>query len=214
MPDSVIAEPQDEPKITFLDLPPEVRNMVYQFALVDEDNLTLDNRCDCLYYGCDCALKRGRLVEREIKRDLPEDRLSPNLLATNRQIKSEAQGILYGQPLHLHMCNLLLFFRLIGSNNCTLLRDIYFHDCNIPSLNLGSFSLYAARNLERLRLEVETRKRAHETYARRLLDKVAVHFSEVGMGMLTGMQEGLLETRWVQDWKYVSRTWTRFPSDL
>ncbi|KAF1347520.1 hypothetical protein BDV97DRAFT_201420 [Delphinella strobiligena] len=207
MPDSMTAGPQDKSRITFFDLPSEIRNMIYQLALVDKDNLAL-----CMKYGQGHShgykFQRGLLLGKGVVNDSPESRLSPNPLATNRLIKSEAKAIFYGQPLHINIFDYPLLLDFMGPSNWSLLlRDISLYEFSyhfpLPHHRLSLIPFEKAENLERLRYEMVIWDRG---IAFKYINKIVGRSSK--RGTVTGMQEGVVETGQARGRVYHSKTWT------
>jgi hypothetical protein len=103
-------------------LPAELRNRIYQFALVADNELLIDQRLQkkprrrvaCRYYH---------------KRDKPTKKykadINSNLLLINKQVYQEAIGILYGQPIKFMTLDALLYFlSQIGKFHTEILRSI------------------------------------------------------------------------------------------
>ncbi|KAF1344697.1 hypothetical protein BDV97DRAFT_362251 [Delphinella strobiligena] len=134
------------PLSAFLALPPEVRNLIYGFALVVENG-----ELDPLTTSSD-----GTHVRRSFwlcsKR--PENQeLSPALTAVDQQIFSETVAMLYSQPLKFSSRLALdIFLEQIGSTNRVLLQDVTiqgyhcWEDRDGASMKL----LSEAKNLKRL----------------------------------------------------------------
>lgn len=74
---------------SFLDLPPELRNKIYEHSLEDSGNIkVVRTQTWSTYFRRDATYQLH-----------PRTRLNPALLATNRQVYSEAIGYLYGQDI-------------------------------------------------------------------------------------------------------------------
>ncbi|KAF1347519.1 hypothetical protein BDV97DRAFT_201439 [Delphinella strobiligena] len=148
---------------SFLLLPPEIRNLIYNLALVDAGNLTL--RYGSYHNPFDkprdvpqpLASREWSVTSTYGTSELhPRDgNLSPNLLATNKQVHSEANAILYGQTLHFsRFCALYDFLDHIVGSNLVFLRDVFVHDDGYPLCpaprNLGEL----CNHVHRLRWEI------------------------------------------------------------
>ncbi|KAI5356873.1 hypothetical protein Slin15195_G052600 [Septoria linicola] len=153
----------------FLDLSAELRNEIYERALTEPDGLTLiskstDNRRQIQrgsitvtrsdhYYGQ--AYRRGWWRRRHGKESVESNRersLSPNLLATNRQIRAEASSYLYKQEIIMaDMHALQGFVANIGSYNRGLVNNITIRGWTEGPHNYAAFSmLQFCENLESL----------------------------------------------------------------
>jgi hypothetical protein len=110
--DELFQPPEQEGATTFLDLPPELRNEIYSYMLV----------------------RKGVV---EIKTVAPYV-LEPALLAVNRQIRSEALTIFYGENTFQIAGSTLItkFLRTAGEEKIRALRDVKIY-CMMPN----SFSM-------------------------------------------------------------------------
>lgn len=134
-----IARCDSRPKkpFRFLDLPPELRDEIYKLALVESGTMTLVFKMKASrrivarsstwnpsgnYY----SYPNPRSQEDSDPADKWEHgRLSPNLLAVNKQINREASAHLYQQPIALEDTRALhTFLAAIGPSNRLLLSNI------------------------------------------------------------------------------------------
>lgn len=104
-----------------LDLPPELRDAIYDAALLDGDGVSLV----AVNKGYCATVRRGR-VPFDRRRPTPSEDvtpyvpgpLRPKLLAVSKQIHDEAIGILYGQPFAFqNTVALHSFLGMIGQAN-------------------------------------------------------------------------------------------------
>ncbi|KXS96360.1 hypothetical protein AC578_3084 [Pseudocercospora eumusae] len=128
----------------FLDLPAELRDEIYELALVEPNGLTLVSRTKNSrrsvtrgsisitntksYYGKTCRRiwysQRIDGSQTSIESHL-ERQLIPNLLAVNQQIRFEASSFLYKQEIVLDDTSTLFqFIATIGPYNRKLINDI------------------------------------------------------------------------------------------
>lgn len=156
------AKPRKDKKVKpfrFLDLSAELRNRIYEFALVEPSELTLVARTknyrrgiirgaidvaeNPRHYGKKYRYRyydwrsegQGNDESEEPKND--ERSLIPNLLAVNRQIRDEASSYLYKQELILEDTNALhIFLACIGPSNRELLTNV-----TIRGWGVGKYSL-------------------------------------------------------------------------
>ena len=97
-------------KLPFLSLPSELRNLIYQYCLIDENDLRIEARTK--------AYRRIATIE-------DTSGLVPEILLANRQINAEASAVLYGQPLtFINTSAQYLFLCQIGPVHRGLLQDI------------------------------------------------------------------------------------------
>ncbi|CAK1365890.1 unnamed protein product [Cercospora beticola] len=113
--------PRSQKWAGFLDLSPELRNRIYEYALVSPPGSL---RVHCLQDTCRRAFDS-------------RDPLSPNLLATCCQIHQEATGLLYGgNTFHLRFmfmhAAIDTFFNSIGESR-KLIRSIVLEGLRLPT---------------------------------------------------------------------------------
>lgn len=133
------------PPFRFLDLPPEIRDEIYDLALTEPDGITLVPRTKDYrrtvtrgpittqdgnnYYGRPRRRfywGNGRNHSSQTSAiGNPTRQLVPNLLAVNKQIRNEASSILYKQDIILESTTSLhVFIAQIGPYNRQLLSDV------------------------------------------------------------------------------------------
>lgn len=84
-------------------------------------------------------------------------RLSPNLLATNKQVHSEAKGLLYGQTLRFNEGHTLdAFLHIIGLSNLALIRDVHVYDTSPMFAPRPSTMSRLLKHVWRLRFELRS----------------------------------------------------------
>lgn len=147
--------PSPSADISFNKLPSEVRNMIYHYALVAPGNLTIARAAGVytkpgkeINYTADTTTVNGRVYFRAAR-----GKLSPNILATCKQIRSEATAMLYHQPLFFYGPEpLSVFLQAIGYENLSYLQEVTIdtgYNCdvqrytpNIPSLLAKATALH------------------------------------------------------------------------
>lgn len=114
-----------------MDLPPELRTHIYEFALVEPSPLTLhsnmDPRRDAVKLTTACNDRVINLAW-----------LQPPLTRVCRQIRSEALPIFYFRNTfldtagtrYLHFSDLMIWLRCIGPENCSMIQHIELHMCD------------------------------------------------------------------------------------
>jgi hypothetical protein len=167
-----------EKPFPFMELPPELRDMIYEYALTEVDDVGIATRtkayrrtvCRALIQDEDYNYRqRQRYMQRATGRGKPKPGQVPdeeprsyillsNLLAVSQQIHHEAVNILYGQDLKFHDADALhRFLAIIGPRNQKRLHSVeILNFCtgrNKRTLNHCAFmSLAGATNLKTLRL--------------------------------------------------------------
>jgi len=158
----------------FMELPPELRDMIYELALTDgtgsmcieaktkayRRGICRDPAYDPRRYGYDFdGYRRQPRPEVETENDAPTKySLVPNILAVSKQIHSEAINILYGQDFIFRETDSLhRFLTLIGPRNQKRLHCIdlksFCTGRNTKAVNHCAFaSLATVTNLKTLRL--------------------------------------------------------------
>lgn len=129
------------PTLSFLDLPPEIRNLIYKESLVHSPGLgltalkTIDRWRFSKSTYSDWNLgvpstrnvRRASIVQGKTYRALRFP-LSPNLLLVSKRIHDEANVIMYGQPLHFaNISTMNIFLASIGLDNRRRLRQVTTH---------------------------------------------------------------------------------------
>ncbi|GAB7353733.1 hypothetical protein MBLNU459_g4131t1 [Dothideomycetes sp. NU459] len=176
------SQPGNKGVFRLLDLPAEVRNVIYRFALEDPGDLVL--------VGEDRVrrpeARRGITIQRELADDdegqatrhmimgrfrakikagelASTETLSPLLLCASRQVRREGGAVLYGQRLHFTDTKALYYFLAqVGFGNRVLVRDVVLHEWGTSSSKQGlshaAFTLLIeATGLGRVRLNPNRR---------------------------------------------------------
>lgn len=147
-------------------LPAELRNKIYQMALIGSEadepifitSVTKYHRrvaTRCTENTCDPQFNRGHYGQSAIPKD---NNFSPNILAVSKTIHAESAFLLYSQPIFVADNNALLtFLSQIGPRHSTLLRDItvgtWCDSRSHKSINFPAMALLAqSTNLERLKI--------------------------------------------------------------
>ncbi|KAF2478920.1 hypothetical protein BDY17DRAFT_349920 [Neohortaea acidophila] len=142
--DSQLAKDRDEP-LSFLALPPELRNRVYSFLLEIDGPIHPSNKAPSSLPKCNVSKKRP----------VKPTESALSILAVNRQIHDEAMGIFYDRnsfefyyPTQLHA-----FFLSLGQQRQRVVRDITLHYYNVKcgGINLVDLTLPIVRQLTGLR---------------------------------------------------------------
>ncbi|KAL8685318.1 MAG: hypothetical protein Q9224_005864 [Gallowayella concinna] len=162
---TVITRPLPKKKIfPFLSLPPELKNKIYDYALVCENELDLISSI--------ISLRRVvRLGDTEIVQINPwsivyrQPSLRANLLLLNKQMHAETQPILYGANRFAleEMKTLHTFCSQIGPKNCASLQQLSIKSSgSIKYANYAAFAtLASAVNLTRLDIDCEVYQNSH-----------------------------------------------------
>ena len=174
------ATTKKEPKpFLLLSLPAELREEIYRLALWDPEGLTLVSKIK----GMRRTVKRDPMPSlgsykhcgnRRYRQDLPSaagshspskvrppwTTLSPNLLAVSKQVRDEAIGVLYKQPITVDQPKTLHhFLACIGPTNRPQVSNItikgWGHGRGVEkAMNLAGFALLAdCKDLKRLFLD-------------------------------------------------------------
>ncbi|CAO1597592.1 hypothetical protein XANCAGTX0491_001399 [Xanthoria calcicola] len=172
-------KPRVDPKkkiFPFMSLPPEIKNMIYHYALVSVYEIPVGSTkktyspnlhiCpptqECFRrfrrtgygyrkyedYGCDAPMR------------LLRPSITPTLLALNHEIHAQTQAMLYGANTFAFADakTLLAFFAVIGPKNCGTIQEVsikYWGDTGtLQPLNFATFAVLAsAVNLKSLNLD-------------------------------------------------------------
>jgi hypothetical protein len=126
-----------EKPFPFLSLPAELRDQIYELALVEPEGITVVSRTKSYrrtitrghiadhsryYYP---RRRRNQVTDSQSDTYPQTKSLSPNLLAVNKQIRAEASGYLYQQTIVLEdTMTLHTFLAAIGHQNRLRLSDI------------------------------------------------------------------------------------------
>jgi hypothetical protein len=169
-----------EKPFPFMELPPELRDMIYEYALTEVDGVGIATKtkayrrtvCRAVIHDEDYNYRqRQRYMQRATGRGKPQQSqvpdeeprpyiLIPNILAVSKQIHHEAVNILYGQELRFHDADALhRFLTIIGPRNQKRLHSVdLLNLCtgrNKQALNHCAFmSLAGATNLKTLRINM------------------------------------------------------------
>jgi len=129
------------PTLSFFDLPPEIRNIIYKELLVHSPGLgltalkTIDRWriSKSTYTDWDLDVSSTQnfgsapVVGYKRYRAL-RNPLSPNLLLVSKRVHDEANAIMYGQPLHFaNISTMSIFLASIGLDNRRCLRHVTTH---------------------------------------------------------------------------------------
>ena len=117
-----------------MELPPELRDMIYEMALTDADGMQIVSTTKT-YRRTVCRaasdnMEQCRYRQRGSRHRVPEDgtapkQLVPNLLAVSKQIHNETINILYGHDFVFTDTDALhRFLTVIGAQNQKRLRSI------------------------------------------------------------------------------------------
>ena len=137
---TVPSKPEAQKCFRFLDLPPELRDIIYEMALTDTNGVSMVS----MLKGQRRTVRRGAVYDsgqytnnhpwRRRRRYLKsgsqesapkEASLFPSLLAVNKQIYSEGVNYLYGQELYFgDMTALHHFLAIVGMRNQPRLVDL------------------------------------------------------------------------------------------
>lgn len=160
---------KDQKPFPFLSLPAELRDCIYELALVEPEGVTLVSKTKAyrrtvargpLYNESSRYRHYGRRWRPDAGEAMPQmTGLVPNLLAVNKQIHDEAIGYLYQQPIVLEdTMTLHTFIAAIGSNRSQLtnlvLRSWGFGRGTHKAMNFASLTILAScTNLKSLAFE-------------------------------------------------------------
>lgn len=164
------AKPKKKDIFPFLDLPPELRNTIYEYTLTDPDGMNIISKVQ----GHRRVVKRGSIEKTtyrgwrhhhrqvETKRDgSGRPPLRPVLLGVNRQINKEAATMLYGQTLHFEdTVALYHFLAQIGHANRLLVENVVLHAWGLSgaqqNMNHPAFTMLAeAKSLQQLSIDCD-----------------------------------------------------------
>lgn len=169
-----LAKHKDKPTFPFLELPAELRNKIYEYCLVEPEDLTLvsktkdyrrlavrgqfRNMTNKSFYSRRRA--RRRVAKADDGEEEHHQELRPALLGVNRQVYGEAGMYLYGQTIHAEDTKTLhTFISSIGTGGRQKLREVVVHEwgqgrSTHKSMNhAGLTALYGCTNLERVTLD-------------------------------------------------------------
>jgi len=151
-----------------MELPPELRDMIYEMALIDEDGISIVAKTKAYRRTVYRAIIHDELGHRSRRRgstrrttedggkDSVPKKLVPNLLAVSKQIYNETVNILYGQEFTFQDTDALhRFLGIIGLQNQQRLHHINLNSfCtsrNMKAINHCAFmTLAGATNLKTL----------------------------------------------------------------
>jgi hypothetical protein len=171
---TAIKHQKAEKPFPFMDLPPELRDMIYEMALTDEDGMSIVAKTKAYRRTVRRAPiydpEGDRYIQRATGRGKPKKQIQdpeegnqspplvPNLLAVSKQIHTEAVNILYNQDFMFQDTDALhRFLTIIGPRNQQRLHSIdiknFCQGRNTRTLNHCAFmSLAGATNLKTLHL--------------------------------------------------------------
>nr|OQO23779.1 hypothetical protein B0A51_06728 [Rachicladosporium sp. CCFEE 5018] len=186
----------------FLDLPAELRDMIYELALTDTHGISLVPRLKAgrrtatrsMVYGEDAynnnygywRRRRARYLKRDAQEEAPkENDLSPALLLANKQIYSEGINFLYNQDFIFDdTVTLFQFLAVIGVRNQPRLLNLEIKRWGSgrgkdKAMNHGAFALLApAVNLESILIDSSIHWRAQPKKLAAQIYRDAHHFLE------------------------------------
>lgn len=176
----------------FLSLPPELRNLIYSFVLVDPSGIRLKSRSRAFRRT---AVRSTTALDGEY-----HSSLAPNILLLNREIYKEAQPILYGgnQIILDDTYTLHTFLASIGSKNCAALTNIKILAWGqgrgvYKAMNHAAFTLLAqATNLQRLNLSGRLHWRDGPSEYATQLYRDGFHFFET-FGSVKGRKDAVVD---------------------
>jgi hypothetical protein len=209
-----------EKPFPFMELPPELRDMIYEMALTEGDGIGIATKakayrrtvCRALLNDDDYSYRWSeRYRQRATGRGKPkpiqnpnEERqlhsLVPNLLAVSKQIHHEAVDILYGQELRFHDSDALhRFLAIIGPGNQKRLQSVdivnFCTGRNKRTLNHCAFmSLAGATNLKTLYInhaEFRSYQSSAKGFARMLYGNA--HFFLEAYGVANGRRDAAVD---------------------
>ncbi|CAK4034231.1 Hypothetical predicted protein [Lecanosticta acicola] len=171
-------------KTSFLDLPPEIRNTIYQLALEKSQSIGIKSSMHRHYerYYKDSTLPKSA----KVMPILPLN-LSINILRTCKTIHQEATPILYGaNRFHFHCCcHFKHFAETIGGASLRYLRELRFAALPNRFVATLAFShLKACRALEKLTVPHE------DMYAHRRWSVPALRATLEVLGRCRGRESG------------------------
>lgn len=163
---------------SLLDFPPELRNTIYEYALNDSGNILI---FDCKESGSSFP-RRSRAYRRH---DLlhSHSRLSPALLATCKQVYTEAIGHLYDQEITFgNSYSLRSFLLHIGPGNRKLVTHIRISDFYCFPLKPQLPLLASATNIKAIRVDfiLKGSRQSDEDAAKCVWSQLRVFFKEYG----------------------------------
>ncbi|CAK1364700.1 unnamed protein product [Cercospora beticola] len=227
------AKPRKDKKVKpfrFLDLSAELRNRIYEFALVEPSELTLVARTKNYRRG----IVRGAIDVAETSRHYgkkyryryydwrieghdkdeseepknDERSLVPNLLAVNRQIREEASSYLYKQELILEDTNALhIFLACIGPSNRELLTDVTIRGWGVGRGTMKGYNfsaltmLQGCTNLQSLRFECSLDRYLDSASLARQIYRDGVFFLEA-IGDAQGRYDAAVDVVQLGDWHF------------
>jgi len=202
-----------EKPFPFMELPPELRDIIYEMTLVDDNGILLMSRTKgyrrgvvrCTYDPAEWHYTQRVLEKGETNRGIVSKELVPNLLAVSKQIHHEAVDMLYGQDLMFRDTDALhRFLTIIGHRNSQRLLSIDIKElCQgkiKQTLNHCAFmSLTTATKLKALHLPIDDF--THYTCAKNLARGLfcMAHFFLEAYGVANGRRDAAVDVIQLDD---------------
>lgn len=202
----------------FLNLPPELRDYIYELSLTAPEGLTLVSKTKSfrrtvgrgLVYDPELTLGyhtgRGTIISPAEQ----WNQLIPNLLGVSKQIHSEAVGYLYKQPIILEDTMAMhTFLTGIGQSNRLVLSDVVVKDWGCgrgvhKAMNVAALSLLSTcTNLQKLHFDCQIGDRRIPKHLARQIFRDGHYFLEA-FGAVHGKKDAAVDILQLKDCNFES----------
>jgi len=191
-------EPEPEAPFPFLDLPAEIRNQIYEYALSDAYGIGLVTRTRNHGQVVRVSTRTPPAGYWYVGQTFPHrNNLVPNLTVLNKQLRTETINYLYQQHFHLPDSRALLaFLSTIGHANAARLREITVYNWRSDARDYAAMTALApATALRRSTIKDFILRRGDtEQYARNVANKIwrQSHFFIQAYGAAAGRRDAAL----------------------
>lgn len=204
-------------------MPAELRDYIYELALTEEGGLSLVSKTkayrrtiargmiydgDGSYYLPNRRTRRKDYNDESDEAEVAFNHLSPNILAVNKQIHSEAIGYLYKQPLVLEDTMALhTFIAAIGPTNRLRISDLTVRGWGSgrgthKAMNVASLTMLAGcTNLKSFNLDCNIGWLRAPKHLARQIYRDGHYFLEA-YGAAHGRKDAAVEVLQLNEWNY------------
>ena len=209
----------------FLSLPAELRDYIYELALTDDNGISLVSKTKAFrrtiargfVHSCDSYSDgRGGFIPNDDNDEACEptyNSLAPNLLAANKQLRSEGLGYLYKQPIILEDTMALhTFLTAIGPTNRLQLSNLSVKGWGSgrgthKAMNVAAFAMLAGcTNLRVLNLACRIGWLRQPKHLAQQLYRDGHYFFEA-YGSANGRRDAAVKVLQLDSWNFDRDNW-------